>query len=198
MTDSNLALSTKAELGGVRRQEKYGEVAKTGKLLTSDTEELFGPRRPMKHRETFIDLPDDRFGLREGLLEELEEEGRRVVSDFVAKAGPYMTLQEVADKLEKSPEQIRSAVEAGEILALAEPYFSELRFPECQFANGTVLDGIAPVLAVLDVDDASEALLFLKTPAPTQAGRPPIDMLEDGDVDEVIRLATSHGEHGGR
>ncbi len=71
-------------------------------------------------------------------------------------------------------------------------------YPSCQFTEqGTVLPGLEKVLNSLDDKDPWMQLSFLVSPNHWLEGARPLDLLRDGAVDEVLRVAYSSGKQGG-
>lgn len=135
---------------------------------------------------------------RQRLLADLERDGRRVEREVVEKSGPYMLVEEAAKELGVSSEEVMERIDSGTLIGIEAPYFSHVQVPRWQINDGEVLQGLEQVLVELGAEAISEALLFFNAPSPQNGGRTPIELLRDGHLIDVLDLARSHREQGGR
>lgn len=122
--------------------------------------------------------------------------GLQMKLDLLETAGGALQPSEVADLLRMSRQAVGKRRREGKLLAL-ETGRRGFEYPACQFGDGGVVGGLAEVLAVLTEDvDCWMKLGFLVNPAESLDGEAPLDLMWRGEIEPVIRLARSVGEHG--
>jgi hypothetical protein len=75
---------------------------------------------------------------------------------------------------------------AGTLLAIREG--GDWRYPACQFEQGDVVPGLAEVVRGLAEAGPWVTLDFLLAPDTVLGGRTPLQALQTGDHDQVLRL----------
>jgi hypothetical protein len=104
------------------------------------------------------------------------------------RAEPSIGTTEVAKLLNVSTETIRQNVIRGQLLALTKGSRDRV-FPLFQFHEHQILPGFSDVLATLGSISPYRALSFFLDPHPDLGGKPAIEALRKGKIDEVIRSA---------
>ena len=137
------------------------------------------------------------------------------VLDRVTGATPLLAAQlravEAKRRLLETEGGTSSAVETGRLLGisrqavdkkrrggqlLALPVGPRQRYPVWQFKDGAILPGLANVLAALPTSSPWVKAAFFLSRNARLGERRPLDLLRQGRVDEVVRAARTHGEHG--
>lgn len=119
----------------------------------------------------------------------------RVRSALLDRAGGSLSLTEAADLLAVSRQALHKRILAGTALGMMAG--SEIAVPRLQFVDThgqhTVLPGIGDVTKLFKREEAGPwmALQFLTDPDPN-LGRPPIEVLRQGEKDSVIQAARAH------
>ncbi|HUB66842.1 MAG TPA: helix-turn-helix domain-containing protein [Candidatus Methylacidiphilales bacterium] len=104
------------------------------------------------------------------------------------RAEPTLGTSEAAKLLNVSPETIRQKVKRRQLLALSKGSQDRV-FPRFQFHEHQVLPGFSDALAALGPISPYRALSFFLDDHPELGGKPAIEALRKGRIDEVIRSA---------
>lgn len=116
--------------------------------------------------------------------------------DLLERAGGTLQPKEVAALLRMSRQAVGKRRAAGTLLGVSVGRRG-YEYPACQFVDGGVVEGLAEVLSALDDDiDPWMRLAFLVTANDALDGEQPLDLLRRGEVDAVVRVARTYGEHG--
>ncbi len=108
--------------------------------------------------------------------------------------GGTISAEDAGRLLGMSRQAVDKKRRGGQLLAL--PVGSRQRYPVWQFKDGAMLPGLADVLAALRTSSAwVQAAFFLSRNTRLGETRP-LDLLRQGRIDEVVRAARTHGEHG--
>lgn len=95
-----------------------------------------------------------------------------------------------------SRQRVDRRVKERTLLAVPGPSNRRL-YPTIQFnRDGSVVDGLKPVLEALPTRNAWAALNFLARPEPRLDGRTPVDLLKQGEIDIVVAAARRVAEQG--
>jgi hypothetical protein len=122
--------------------------------------------------------------------------GLQAKLDLLERAGGTLQPREVAALLRMSRQAVGKRRAAGTLLGVSMGRRG-YEYPACQFADGSVVEGLAEVLSAFDDDvDSWMRLAFLVTASEALGGELPLDALRRGEVDAVVRAAKIHGEHG--
>lgn len=123
--------------------------------------------------------------------------GKEIAARDLQAAGGAFDLAQTCTVLNGiSRQMVDRKVKAGQLLAIPGPSGRRI-YPTVQFAaDGTLLPGLAEVLAALPTRDPWVALNFLVAEDPRLGGRRPVDVLREGRRDEVIAAALASGEQG--
>jgi len=117
---------------------------------------------------------------------------------LVEDAGGVLSVDEVAARLGISRAAVEQRRRTGQLLAV--PSDAGPGYPACQFEGGTVVPGLAEVLALFGLARPWGALAFLLTPNDDQlGGLTPLDALKKRDpalIAMTIRLARAHDSDG--
>jgi len=116
---------------------------------------------------------------------------------LIQEAGGLLSVGEVAKARGLTPQAIHKQRRARKLLSV--PYGGEEKFPVVQFTNeGQPVPGLSAVLHALRLEGAWGTLDFLLSPDDELDGLSPIESLKQHPekVDEVVRLASTQGEHG--
>jgi hypothetical protein len=117
-------------------------------------------------------------------------------ADLRASGGAY-DLQAVRTLMHGvSRQRIDRQVREGSLLAVPGPS-NRRYYPTVQFqADGTVVKGLKAVREALPTRNPWAVLNFLVQPDDRLNGRKPIDLLRDGDINDVVDAARSMGQQG--
>ena len=123
--------------------------------------------------------------------------GRQMANDDIAAAGGTYDLDEVRGLLgDISRQAVDKRVREGSLIAVSGPK-NRRRYPTVQFeTNGTIVAGLREVQAALPTRNPWAVLNFLVRPEARLAGSPPIALLRQGRVAEVVEVARRMGEQG--
>ncbi|HKV12232.1 MAG TPA: hypothetical protein VJ725_29070, partial [Thermoanaerobaculia bacterium] len=109
--------------------------------------------------------------------------------------GGTLGAQDVAALLHVSRQAVYKRYRAGKLLAL-DCGRHGVAFPAWQLGPEGVLPGLEEALAALgDLDPWMKLAFFLEENAAT-GGKPPLTALRRGKLEDVVRAAEIHGEHG--
>jgi hypothetical protein len=125
-------------------------------------------------------------------------QGVRIVQEDLRAAGGAYDLNQVRALLHGvSRQRIDRRVKERMLLAVPGPSNRRL-YPTIQFdRDGSVVEGLKPVLEALPTRNPWAALNFLARPDDRLSGRRPIDVLKHGDVALVVEAARRMAEQGG-
>jgi hypothetical protein len=123
--------------------------------------------------------------------------GREIAERDLADSGGAFSLDEVRTVLNGISRQgVERRVSQGTLLAVPGPS-NRRRYPTLQFnPDGTVVTGLADVIAALPTKNPWAVLNFLANQDPALGGRRPIDMLRKGQIAPVVTAAKSLGSAG--
>jgi hypothetical protein len=122
--------------------------------------------------------------------------GLQMKLELLERAGGALQPSEVAGLLRMSRQAVGKRRRNGKLLAVVTGRRG-FEYPACQFGDGGVVPGLAEVLAAFDDDvDSWMRLSFLVSPLGSLGGDAPLDLLRLGEIEPVVRLARSVGEHG--
>jgi hypothetical protein len=105
-------------------------------------------------------------------------------------AGGALSAEEAGHTLGITRQAVDKRRRANTLLAVREG--SDWRYPACQFHQGEVLPGIADVVQGFATAGPWAALDFLLASDTVLEGSTPLQVLESGDRDRVIRLVRSN------
>jgi len=135
---------------------------------------------------------------REDKLARAQVRGLGMRQQLAAAEGGSLSSEEVARRLGISKTAVFKRLEAGRLLAWREERLQAARFPQWQFdENGRVLTGFEEVLGVLNQDqrlDAWGKVLFFLQAKGSLGDRRPLDLLREGQVEEVRLAAHAYAE----
>jgi hypothetical protein len=125
-------------------------------------------------------------------------QGVRIVQEDLRAAGGAYDLNQVRTLLHGvSRQRIDRRVKERMLLAVPGPSNRRL-YPTIQFdRDGSVVEGLKPVLEALPTRNPWAALNFLARPDDRLNGRRPIDVLKQGNIALVIEAARRMAEQGG-
>ena len=123
--------------------------------------------------------------------------GRQMARHDIAAAGGTYDLDDVRGLLgDISRQAVDKRVREGSLIAVSGPK-NRRRYPTVQFeTNGTVVAGLREVQAALPTRNPWAVLNFLVRPEARLEGSPPIALLRQGRVAEVVEAARRMGEQG--
>src|SRR5262249_47832800 len=116
---------------------------------------------------------------------------------LIQEAGGLLSVGEVAKARGLSPQAIHKQRRARKLLSV--PFGGEEKFPAVQFTDeGQPVPGLSSVLHALHLEGAWGTLDFLLSPDDELDGLSPIETLKrhPEKLEEVVRLASTQGEHG--
>jgi hypothetical protein len=121
------------------------------------------------------------------------EDKQKLIQD----SGGLLSVGEVANVRGLTPQAIHKQRRARKLLSV--PYGGEEKFPVIQFTKeGDPVPGLSTVLHALHLEGAWGTLDFLLSPDDELDGLSPIETLKRHPerLEEVVRLASTQGEHG--
>jgi len=123
--------------------------------------------------------------------------GLRIAQQDLREAGGAFTLDEVCALMHGiSRQRVDRRVKDGTLLAVPGPSNRRV-YPTVQFLrDGSVVAGLAPVLAALPTRNPWAVLNCLTRPDRRLGDRPPIDLLKAGDVASGVDAAQRMAEQG--
>jgi hypothetical protein len=110
-------------------------------------------------------------------------------------AGGALTSEKVAEVLNLSRQAVDKRRSSNQLLALTQGRRG-YSYPGFQFEEGKTLSGLEDVLNALGALDPWMQLNFFTTPIERLNGKTPIEALRKGNVNEVVRIASTYGEQG--
>ncbi|MBP0617687.1 hypothetical protein [Jiella mangrovi] len=123
--------------------------------------------------------------------------GRRMLREDLKSAGGTYDLGEVCELLGAiSRQAVDKKVREGALLAVPGPG-NRRRYPTVQFdGEGRLVKGLREVQAALPTDNPWMVLNFLVNPDARLGNRPPVALLRQGRIGEVVEAARRLGEQG--
>jgi len=121
--------------------------------------------------------------------------GNETSEKDLKESGGAFTLKEVETLLRISRQAIDRKVQDDALLAVPGPH-GRRRYPAVQFTKDGTVPGLRHVLKSLPSTNSWFRLNFLVTPDSHLAGRRPIDVLSEGNVESVLTAAKAVGEQG--
>jgi nucleoid DNA-binding protein len=121
--------------------------------------------------------------------------GKKISEDDLKDSGGSYTLQDVETLLGISRQAIDKKVQDGALLAIPGPH-GRRRYPTVQFTKDGTVPGLQNVLKSLPSANGWFRLNFLVTPDSHLAGRRPIDVLKEGNIESVLTAAKAIGVQG--
>jgi hypothetical protein len=125
-------------------------------------------------------------------------QGVRIAQQDLREAGGAYDLDQVRTLMHGiSRQRVDRRVKERTLLAVPGPSNRRL-YPTIQFnRDGSVVDGLKPVLEALPTRNPWSALNFLARPDHRLDGRKPIELLKQGEVATVVEAASRVAEQGG-
>jgi nucleoid DNA-binding protein len=121
--------------------------------------------------------------------------GKEISEKDLKESGGSFTLQHVETLLGISRQAIDRKVQDDALLAIPGPH-GRRRYPAVQFTNDGTVPGLQNVLKSLPSANGWFRLNFLVTPDSHLAGRRPIDVLKEGNIESVLTAAKALGVQG--
>src|SRR5262245_27484769 len=121
--------------------------------------------------------------------------GKKISEDDLKDSGGSYTLQDVETLLGISRQAIDKKVQDDALLAVPGPH-GRRRYPTIQFTKDGTVPGLQNVLKSLPSANGWFRLNFLVTPDSHLAGRRPIDVLKEGNIESVLTAAKAVGVQG--
>lgn len=117
----------------------------------------------------------------------LKAEGRMAAQAWLAAEGGTIGPEQVAQRLGLTRQAVHNRMRRGRLIAV--PGDHGARYPVWQFADGGMLAGIEPVIAVLVGIEPALVVQFFLSGRSTLGGDRPIDALRAGRADAVLAAA---------
>lgn len=121
--------------------------------------------------------------------------GLQAKNRLLSQEGGVLGVQEVAELLNLSRQAIHKRARSGRLLALDCGRHGHA-FPAWQFTEGGLLAGLEETLKALEEHDPWSRLAFFLSENAATGGQSPLTSLRQGKLDQVLRAARIHGEHG--
>jgi hypothetical protein len=113
---------------------------------------------------------------------------------LLRRAGGTLSAEEVARRLGITREAVEERRRARTLLAVREG--DDWRYPACQFQDGEVVPDLPEVVRGLAAEGPWVTLDFLLAPDTVLLGRMPLQALQDGKREEVLRLVRASQSDG--
>jgi len=110
-------------------------------------------------------------------------------------SGGALSSEQVAEVLGISRQAVDKRRSSNQLLALTQGRRG-YSYPSFQFEDGKTIEGLEEVLARLKSLDPWMQMVFFTSPNERLGGKTPIEKLEKGLVEEVVRAAGGYGEQG--
>jgi len=114
---------------------------------------------------------------------------------LIEENGGTLSAEKVGELLGITRQAVEKRRQAGKLLALTIGRHG-YRYPIWQFNQSGTLPGLEQVLGVLSSHDQWMQTAFFVSESPRLSKRTPIEMLEAGEIDQVLNAASVYGEHG--
>lgn len=121
--------------------------------------------------------------------------GLELRKDMLKIAGGALTSERVAEVLKVSRQAVDKRRAANQLLALTQGKRG-YSYPGFQFEDGKTLKGLEQVLANLRSLDPWMQLRFFTSPHERLNQEMPMDALRQGNLDDVVAVASAYGEQG--
>lgn len=122
-------------------------------------------------------------------------EGITARRELIQEEGGAWSSHQVAEYLGISTQAVNKGREAGRFLGLNAGKSGYL-YPVWQFDSGKALHGLRDVIERLSEQDPWMQAIFFLNPHPQLNGMRPLDALRSGEIDTVLEVAATVGEHG--
>lgn len=122
------------------------------------------------------------------------QRGRTIIEQDLEAAGGTYSTREVADYLKITVQAVHKQVRAGRLLSVQDNE-GKYRFPAFQLTRPAVRPHLPSVLKRLKTSDSFIKLHWLLTKDSRLGSQRPVDLLERGEVEPVLRAADEFGEH---
>jgi|ERR1051326_7136538 hypothetical protein len=121
--------------------------------------------------------------------------GLEARNQLLNEHGGTLTAEGVAGVLGISRQAVEKRRSVGNLLALTTGRHG-YRYPAWQFTKSGVLPGLEDVLKALMAHDPWMQAAFFVGNNPRLNGKSPLEMLQAGQLNEVLKAAEAYGEHG--
>ena len=115
---------------------------------------------------------------------------------LIEEHGGTLSAEKVGEILGITRQAVEKRRQMGKLLALTIGRHG-YRYPVWQFNESGSLPGLEQVLSVLAGHDQWMQTAFFVSRNPRLNNRTPIEMLERGEIERVLDVASVYGEHGG-
>lgn len=121
--------------------------------------------------------------------------GFELRQEMLKKSGGVLSSETVAELLNVSRQAVDKRRTTNQLLALTQGRRG-YAYPSFQFEDGKTLEGLDEVLRNLRALDPWMQLRFFTSPHERLGNQTPIEALQSGKVNDVVRLASGYGEQG--
>jgi hypothetical protein len=121
--------------------------------------------------------------------------GLQAQQDLLKKAGGLMSAEEVGSMLNQTRQAVDKRRQAGKLIGIPQGQRG-FGYPTCQFTPKGPVSGLDQMLLALGPTDAWGQLTFLINPNSVLDNHSPLDLLTEGHIAQVVKAATTFGEHG--
>lgn len=140
---------------------------------------------PVKEKDKIKELPP--------ALEEAIRRGEEAKKRFLSKEGGTLSIREACYKLNCEPQYLAQMRENGHLIGIEVD--DQYVYPAWQFVDGKILPGLDQVLSELKQDGIWTVMIFMLTGDLRLDGKTPLEMLRQGEIEQVIWAASCYGEH---
>jgi hypothetical protein len=114
---------------------------------------------------------------------------------LIKEHGGTLAAQQVAQTIGISRQAVEKRRQAGKLVALATGRHG-YRYPVWQFSDSGMLPGLEEVLGVLAAHDEWMQTVFFVSKNPRLGDHTPLELLEAGELTQVLDAAQMYGEQG--
>ncbi|MDJ0729851.1 MAG: hypothetical protein QNJ33_07645 [Crocosphaera sp.] len=126
-------------------------------------------------------------------LQKAIRRGELAKKRFLSKEGGTLSSNDVCQKLNCSPQDLDQMRDNNHILGIE--IDDEYVYPAWQFVDGKIISGFDKVLYELKRDGVWTVMIFMLTGDVRLDGKTPLEMLRQGEIDQVVWAASCYGEH---
>lgn len=126
-------------------------------------------------------------------LQKAIRRGELAKKRFLFKEGGTLSSREACETLNCSYKDLVEMRKNGHIIGIEVD--GKYVYPAWQFVDGEILSGLGKVLSELENDGIWTIMIFMLTGDRRLDGKTPLEMLRQGEVDQVVWAASCYGKH---
>ncbi len=111
----------------------------------------------------------------------------------MSKEGGTLSNSEACQQLNCKPQDLAQMRENGHLIGIEVD--DHYVYPTWQFVDGKILPGLDKLFSELKRDGIWTIMIFMLTGDLRLDGKTPLEMLRQGEIEQVIWAASCYGEH---